>query len=192
MSQRDNSYCDGLIKKYEIPVRQQCSYVSFVLNRGFYYTYYFHILYHTPNSDKTLPNKPSFQFRLAGVKITRRRPHCGFISPTCRPLTLQWRHNEPYGVSYHRRLDCLFSRLFRRGSKKTSKLRVTGLCEEICRWPVDFPHKGLITRKMFHLMTSSRMPMMTVKFTKKKARWLKTYCRQDFLDCLACCPSPRS
>ena len=44
-------------------------------------------------------------------------------------LTLQWRHNERNGVSNHRRLDCLLNRLFRRRSKKTSKLRVTGLCE---------------------------------------------------------------
>ena len=44
-------------------------------------------------------------------------------------LTLQWRHNERNGVSNHRRFDCLLNRLFRRRSKKTSKLRVTGLCE---------------------------------------------------------------
>ena len=44
-------------------------------------------------------------------------------------IILQLRHNEREGVSYHRRLDCLRNRLFRRRSKKTSKLRVTGLCE---------------------------------------------------------------
>ena len=43
--------------------------------------------------------------------------------------TLQWRHNDHDGVSNHRRHSCLLSRLFRRRSKKTSKLRVTGLCE---------------------------------------------------------------
>ena len=43
--------------------------------------------------------------------------------------TLQWRHNERNSVSNHRRLDCLLNRLFRCRSKKTSKLRVTGLCE---------------------------------------------------------------
>ena len=42
--------------------------------------------------------------------------------------TLQCRHNERNGVSNHTRLDCLLDRLFRRRSKKTSKLRVTGLC----------------------------------------------------------------
>ena len=41
---------------------------------------------------------------------------------------LQWRHNERDGVSNHQPSDCLLNRLFRRRSKKTSKLRVTGLC----------------------------------------------------------------
>ena len=42
---------------------------------------------------------------------------------------LQWRHNERYGVSNHRHLHCLLNRLFRRWSKNSSKLHVTGLCE---------------------------------------------------------------
>ena len=41
---------------------------------------------------------------------------------------LQWRHNGRYSVSNHQPHDCLLNRLFRRRSKKTSKLRVTGLC----------------------------------------------------------------
>ena len=41
--------------------------------------------------------------------------------------TLQWRHNEGDGVSNHQPHDCLLKRLIRRRSKKTSKLRVTGL-----------------------------------------------------------------
>ena len=45
------------------------------------------------------------------------------------PTSLQWRHNGRDGVSNHRRLDCLLNRLFRRQSKKTWKLHVTGLCE---------------------------------------------------------------
>ena len=43
-------------------------------------------------------------------------------------VTLQWRHNGCDGVSNHQPHDCLINRLFRRRSKKTSKLRVTGLC----------------------------------------------------------------
>ena len=42
--------------------------------------------------------------------------------------SLQWRHNERDGVSIHQPRDCLLNRLLRRRSKKTSKLRVTGLC----------------------------------------------------------------
>ena len=42
---------------------------------------------------------------------------------------LQWRHNGHDGVSNHRRLNCLLNRLYRRKSKKTSKLCVTGICE---------------------------------------------------------------
>ena len=43
-------------------------------------------------------------------------------------LSLQWRHNGLDGVSNHQPHHCLLSRLFGRRSKKTSKLRVTGLC----------------------------------------------------------------
>ena len=41
---------------------------------------------------------------------------------------LQWRHNGRNCVSNNQTHDCLLNRLFRRRSKKTSKLRVTGLC----------------------------------------------------------------
>ena len=42
--------------------------------------------------------------------------------------TLQWRHNGPDGDPNHWRLGCLLKRLLGCISKKTSKLRVTGLC----------------------------------------------------------------
>ena len=41
---------------------------------------------------------------------------------------LQRRNNGCDSVSNHQPHDCLLNRLFRRRSKKTSKLRVTGLC----------------------------------------------------------------
>ena len=44
-------------------------------------------------------------------------------------LELQWRHNGGDGVSNHQPHDCIPNRLFGRRSKKTSKLRVNGLCE---------------------------------------------------------------
>ena len=62
---------------------------------------------------------------------------------------LQWRHNGYDDVSNHQPPGCLLNRLFRRGSKKTSKLRVTGLCAGIHQWPVNSPHKWPVTRKMF-------------------------------------------
>ena len=60
-----------------------------------------------------------------------------------------WRHNDHEGVSNHQPHGCLLNRLFRRRSKKTSKLRVTGLCEGNSLGPVNSPHKGPVTRKMF-------------------------------------------
>ena len=45
-------------------------------------------------------------------------------------LSLWWRHNGRDSVSNHQSYHCLLNRLFRRRSKKTSKLRVTGLCAE--------------------------------------------------------------
>ena len=41
--------------------------------------------------------------------------------------SLQWRYGHD-GASYRQPYDCLLNRLFRRRPKKTSKLRVTGLC----------------------------------------------------------------
>ena len=64
-------------------------------------------------------------------------------------LTLQLRHNDNDGVSNHQPHGCLPNRLFRRRSKKTSKLRVTGLCVGNSPGPVNSPHKGPVTRKMF-------------------------------------------
>ena len=63
--------------------------------------------------------------------------------------TLQWRHNDYDSVSNHQLYGCLLNRLFRPRSKKTSKLRVTGLCVGNSPGPVNSPHKGPVTRKMF-------------------------------------------
>ena len=53
--------------------------------------------------------------------------------------SLQWRHNEPNGVSSHQHHDCLLNCLFRHRLKKTSKLRVTGLCEGNSPVTREFP-----------------------------------------------------
>ena len=68
---------------------------------------------------------------------------------TTKSEPLRWRHNDHDSVSNHQPLGCLLNRLFRRRSKKTSKLRVTGLCVGNSPGPVNSPHKGPVTRKMF-------------------------------------------
>ena len=67
----------------------------------------------------------------------------------CEFMTLQWRHNALDGVSNHQLHGCLLSRVFRLRSKKTSKLRVTGPCVGNSPGPVNSPHKGPVTWKMF-------------------------------------------
>ena len=62
---------------------------------------------------------------------------------------LRWRHNGNVGVSNHQPHHCLLNRLFGCRSKKTSKLRVTGLCAGNHRGPVNSPHKWPVTRKLF-------------------------------------------
>ena len=78
--------------------------------------------------------------------------------------TLHWRHHVRAVFSNLKGLDFLLDRLFRPRSKKITKLRVIGLCEgnspvtssaslafviENHRWPVNSPHEGAVTPKMF-------------------------------------------
>ena len=68
---------------------------------------------------------------------------------TSRCFALQWRHNGRDGVSNHQPHHCLLKRLFRRRSKKTSKLRVTGLCAGNSPVTGEFPTQMPVTWKMF-------------------------------------------
>ena len=83
-------------------------------------------------------------YRISHVSITNRLHHSGNSLNT-----LQWRHNERDGVSNHQPRDCLFNRLFRRRSQKTSKLRVSGLYVGNSSVTLKSPHKGPVTRKLF-------------------------------------------
>ena len=64
-------------------------------------------------------------------------------------MPLKWRHNGRDGVSNHQPHHCLLNGLFRRRLRKTSKLRVTGLCAGNSPGPVNSPHKWPVARKMF-------------------------------------------
>ena len=54
-------------------------------------------------------------------------------------ISLQWRHNGHDGVSNHHPHGCLLNHLFRRRSKKTAKLLVTGHCEGNSLVSGEFP-----------------------------------------------------
>ena len=73
----------------------------------------------------------------------------GWVLIKFSDIPLHWLHTDHDGVSNHQPPGCLLNCLFRRRSKKTSKLRVTGLCVGDSPGPVNSPHKGPVTRKMF-------------------------------------------
>ena len=76
------------------------------------------------------------------ISIYEWENHISYISvkqPRLIGMTLQWYYNGRDGVSNPRRLACLLNSLFRRRSEKTSKLRVTGLCEGNSPVTGEFP-----------------------------------------------------
>ena len=62
------------------------------------------------------------------IKLAWRWLRLSFDACDDLDISLQWRHNGRDSVSNHQPHNCLLNRLFRRRSKKTSKVRVTGLC----------------------------------------------------------------
>ena len=63
---------------------------------------------------------------------------------------LRWRRNGRDSASNHQPHDCLLNRLFRRRSKETSNLRVTGFCAGNSPGTGEIPaQKWPVTRKMF-------------------------------------------
>ena len=62
------------------------------------------------------------------TRIWPERQRCRTNMGRDQNTTLRWRHNERDCVPNHQPRHCLLNRLFGRRSKKTSKLRVTGLC----------------------------------------------------------------
>ena len=70
---------------------------------------------------------------ITDLSSQRRERQCGYSMPAtssgASAMSLWWRHNERNGVLNNQPHNCLLNLLFRRRSKKTSKLRVTGLFE---------------------------------------------------------------
>ena len=80
---------------------------------------------------KTWPDLPQSRliwFQLVFTRTNHEVSHTLVIVACYTLHTLHRRHNDHGGVSNHQPQDCLLNRLFRRTSKKTPKLRVTGLC----------------------------------------------------------------
>ena len=75
------------------------------------------------------------------IKVGPQRCHSDFFIQytTNINLSLQWRHNGRDCVSNHQPHDCFLSRSLWRRSRKTSKLRVTGLCVGNSPMTGEFP-----------------------------------------------------
>ena len=95
--------------------------------------------------------------------------------------SLQWRQNWRNGVSDHQPHDCLLNRSFRRRSKKTSKLRVTGLCAGNSPVSGEFPAQMASNAENvsiwwrhydIHLMTSSYIMCICIGANMHFQEWL--------------------
>ena len=98
---------------------------------------------------------------------------CGGVqlSPASR-----WYQNECDGVSYHQRLDGLLNRLFSRRSKKTSKLRVTGLCEGNSSLAMPFcPEFPYLLRNLPYICTALCKCSFSKRWRIYQIEFLKCY-----------------
>ena len=79
-------------------------------------------------------------------------------------VALQWRHNEPNGISTNRCIDCLLNRLFMHRSKKISKPCITGLCEGNSLVTGEFP--ALRAHNAENVPLDDNMDMVTFQLCK--------------------------
>ena len=94
----------------------------------------------------------------------------------CRMVSLLWHHNGPDGVSNHQPHHCLLNSLFRCRSKKTSKLRVTGICAGNSP-AVNSPHKWPVTRKMLPFDDVIMSSACVSWVWRMGLKWYKIYVR---------------
>ena len=93
-----------------------------------------------PYQTQTLPVISYFDYYLLKYSWIIYRCYSWYtLVWTFNHVSLRWRHNDHAGVSNHQPHGCLLNRLFRRKSKKTSKLRVTGLCAGNSPGTGEFP-----------------------------------------------------
>ena len=102
------------------------------------------------------------------------RPSVSSVKTTMFDITVM--SHERHGISNHWQLHCLLNNLFRGKSQENIKFLCYWPLERgIHWWPVDSPHKGPVTWKMFHEITSSdivspKFLLWSVLLLKKK-KW---------------------
>ena len=128
-----------IILRWKIPTRPYCLYVVNTTKRSWQHEQLFPMIQCVYVGGGN--PKPTSLLRTLKSQL-------GWITASIITYALHWCHNGRISVSNHQPHDCLLSRLFRRRSKKKSKLRVTGLCARNSPGPVNSPHKGPVTREM--------------------------------------------
>ena len=102
----------------------------------------YHVIVPLISSATILPQRLGFVLVTVTPSMSSWRIYCQLIAVMAIYIalqSLQLCHNDSDGVSNHQRHDCLLNRLFKRRSKKTWKLRVTGHCEGNSPATVEFP-----------------------------------------------------
>ena len=94
-------------------------------------------------------------------------------------VSLQWCHNEHDGISNHWCIDYLLNHLFRRRSKKTSKLRVTGLCEGNSPVTGEFPTQRASNVENVSIWWYHHV--LWIIWRKNKQIIMGLYCSQTFI-----------
>ena len=99
---------------------------------------------------------------------------------------LQWSHNGRDGVSNHRHIDCLFNRLFRRRSNKTSKLRATGICEGNSPVTGEFPSQMVSNAENMFPFDDVILTRVaeTWLYDRAVGKWSQQLLRKDMPHCI--------
>ena len=105
------------------------------------------------------------------IHVFSKFPFDGLVQE--RRNSWKWNHSECNGISNHQPHHCLPNRSFKRKSKKTSKLWVTGLWRAIHRSPVNSPHKWPVRQKMspFDDVMSSVLAMKLLLSCTNSWKW---------------------
>ena len=90
---------------------------------------------------------------------------------------LLWCHNWRYGAWNHQP-HVVYSTVYSGTDEKNQSSASLAFVRGIHRWPANSPHKGPVTRKCFHLMTSSCEAFVLLS-------WLVTACN-NFIGNMFC------